>query len=51
MEGAGLTQGGFYKQFASKEDLAARRPGGHWRAPAFDGRRRSRSILRIRLAR
>jgi TetR/AcrR family transcriptional repressor of nem operon len=23
MEGAGLTQGGFYKQFASKEDLAA----------------------------
>jgi TetR/AcrR family transcriptional repressor of nem operon len=24
MEGAGLTQGGFYKQFASKEDLAAR---------------------------
>lgn len=24
MEGAGLTQGAFYKQFASKEDLAAR---------------------------
>src|SRR5690242_20362597 len=23
MEGAGLTQGAFYKQFASKEDLAA----------------------------
>src|ERR1041384_1774570 len=23
MEGAGLTQGGFYKQFESKEDLAA----------------------------
>ena len=23
MDGAGLTQGGFYKQFASKEDLAA----------------------------
>ena len=23
MKGAGLTQGGFYKQFASKDDLAA----------------------------
>jgi TetR/AcrR family transcriptional regulator, transcriptional repressor for nem operon len=29
MEGAGLTQGGFYKQFASKEDLAAQ---ASWRA-------------------
>src|SRR3954452_11794543 len=27
MEGAGLTQGGFYKQFASKEDLAAQASG------------------------
>jgi TetR/AcrR family transcriptional repressor of nem operon len=27
MEGAGLTQGAFYKQFASKEDLVARASG------------------------
>ena len=27
MEGAGLTQGGFYKQFASKNDLAAQASG------------------------
>jgi TetR/AcrR family transcriptional repressor of nem operon len=27
MEGAGLTQGGFYKQFASKEDLVAQASG------------------------
>lgn len=26
MEGAGLTQGAFYKQFASKEDLISRSP-------------------------
>ena len=27
MEGAGLTQGAFYKQFSSKEDLAAQASG------------------------
>jgi hypothetical protein len=50
MKGAGLTQGAFYKQFASKDDLRHRRPGGRWRAPSADGRPRPRQILRIRLA-
>ena len=42
MKGAGLTQGAFYKQFASKEDLAAQAPGLPWRAPLADDRPRRR---------
>ena len=52
MEGAGLTQGAFYKQFASKEDLAATgvRAGVGEHHPVA-GRPRPRRIRKIRLAR
>ena len=52
MEGAGLTQGAFYKQFASKEDLAAqasRRAIGE-RLQSMVSRSRGQSA-RTRLAR
>ena len=51
MKGAWLTQGAFYKPFASKGDLARRRPGGRWRAPPVGGQRQPRPIRRIRWAR
>ena len=38
MEGAGLTQGAFYKQFASKEDLAAQASRRALESATADGR-------------
>jgi AcrR family transcriptional regulator len=51
MEGAGLTQGAFYKQFASKEDLAAQASRRAWRVPPGGGQPQPRPIRRTRLAR
>ena len=51
MEGAGLTQGAFYKQFESWRTWQNRPPDAHWRAPPNAGRLRLRRILMIRLVR
>ena len=51
MEGAGLTQGAFYKSSSQRRTWRHRRPDAHWRAPPNAGRPRSRKILMIRLAR
>ena len=51
MKGAGLTQGAFYKQFASKEDLAAQASRRAMESATPDGRPRPRQNPRIRLAR
>ena len=48
MKGAGLTQGAFYKQFASRRTWPRRRPGGRWRAPSADGLPQPRPIRRTR---
>lgn len=58
MKGAGLTQGGFYKQFASKEDLAAKACARavtmmqeHWRSfVARDPERPLASLVRSYLS-
>ena len=44
MKGAGLTQGAFYKQFASKEDLAAQASKRAMESASPDGRPRPRPI-------
>ena len=51
MKGAGLTQGAFYKQFASKDDLAAQASRRALESASADGRPQPRPIRRTRLAR
>jgi TetR/AcrR family transcriptional regulator, transcriptional repressor for nem operon len=57
MEGAGLTQGAFYKQFASKEDLAAQasrraleRASGRWVTAAQDGKDALEAVIAFYLS-
>ena len=51
MEGAGLTQAAFYKQFASKEDLAVQASRRALESASSRGRPRRQRILKIPLAR